>query len=66
MLHSSSAGGDKVGHSVGLRGPADPGGRLSVSHAPWSEEGDGCCLNENLAETFVFKWLYTFPSLWYG
>lgn len=52
-----------MGHSVGLRGPADPGGRLIVSHAPWSEEGDGCCLNENLAETFVFKWLYTFPSL---
>lgn len=63
MLHSSSAGGDKVGHGMGLRGPAGPGGRLIVSHVPWSEEGNGCCLNENLAEMFVCKWLPTFSSL---
>ena len=52
-----------MGHGMGLRGPAGPGGRLIVSHVPWSEEGNGCCLNENLAEMFVCKWLPTFSSL---
>ena len=52
-----------MGHSVDVSGPADPGGRLIVSHVPWNEERDGCCLNENLAEMFVCKWFHTFSSL---
>ena len=53
VCHYSRAGADKLESNMGLKDPANPGGRLNVSYVPRSSEESHHSVNENLAEMFI-------------